>query len=415
MERAAATLLIFGTACGAINIGELPPSAPALVIQRIDDGAPPAEPGRRVSLGQVLRVALMIANRGGTRAEGLVPRLLVRRRDSGAPVGEVAAVPSEPPPQALGPGETAVLPFRVEVRPEASPGEWIVSASIAARQGGVPEAPEPVRRTWVVQRAAALRVLRLETVAGNTALGHTSVSPGCPASVALDIQNVGEASAMVGPANLAFDGPEPGPVANAATWDPAPGIPGGATARATFRVDAPQPLVAGVRQLGRPHLEGVDANSQAPLTVDLAGVQPVVVAMSGARLIAAEITPERQAAHPGQTDVALRVRAVYLPGPRSAAAIERPAVELQFDRGSPSWVVRPAPANPMAVMACEPPPAPCEGALFDFAVDVPADVPVGPVVIRAAVAGIDRLTTGVAVALCGRGEPAAMAVIEIGR
>jgi hypothetical protein len=266
--------------CGAINIGDLPASAAALMLVGIDDGT--AGERRLVSLGQVLRVTLQVTNRSGTRADNVVPRLLLRLRSSGMPV-EATATPVVAP-TSIAPRESVAMVFSVEVPRTAPTGEWVVSARVDADRGGTGEAPQNLWRTWLVQRPAQLRLVRLATIAGDTSLGYTSINPGCPAQIAADVHNAGEAATVVAAASIALEGSEPLLFTSLLGWEPGARIPGGAGARALFRLEARPEVVGGGSFVAGLRLQAADANSGAPAPFAATGVEPLNLLASAARV-----------------------------------------------------------------------------------------------------------------------------------
>lgn len=246
----------------------------------IDDGT--AGERRLVSLGQVLRVTLQVTNRSGTRADNVVPRLLLRLRSSGMPV-EATATPVVAP-TSIAPRESVAMVFSVEVPRTAPTGEWVVSARVDADRGGTGEAPQNLWRTWLVQRPAQLRLVRLATIAGDTSLGYTSINPGCPAQIAADVHNAGEAATVVAAASIALEGSEPLLFTSLLGWEPGARIPGGAGARALFRLEARPEVVGGGSFVAGLRLQAADANSGAPAPFAATGVEPLNLLASAARV-----------------------------------------------------------------------------------------------------------------------------------
>jgi hypothetical protein len=408
MVRGVAIIALFAMGCGAINIGDLPPSAAALSLLGIDDGT--AGDRRLVSLGQVLRVSLEVTNRGGTRADNVVPRLLLRLRSSGTPV-EATATPVGAP-TSIAPRDTVAMIFSVEVPRTAPTGEWVVSARVDADRGGTGEAPQSLWRTWLVQRPAELRLVRLATIAGNTSFGYTSINPGCPVQIAADVHNAGEAAAVVAAAQIGLEGPEPLLSTALVGWEPEARIPGGGGARAFFRLEAKPEVVGGAAFFAGLRLQAADANSEAPAPFAATGVEPVNLVASAARVEVLQMSPTRLEVRPGQTGVALGARAAYFPGPTSAHALERVAVDLHFSRGD-AWRVTPSPENPVSLAACDP--APCEGTGFSFVVDVPAALDPGPLGASLAISALDRIGGATNVVVCGASGLETSSKIEVVR
>jgi hypothetical protein len=165
-------------------------------------------------------------------------------------------------------------------------------------------------------------------------------------------------------------------------------------------------------------LRGTDANSQAPIPEIPPPVEPLQIVASGARLPVVEMLPARAQVRPGDSGIPIRVRVRYLPGSASGPTLERAGAELRIGRPPAPWAVRPAPENPTSILACPPPPNPCEGATFAFSIDVPGTAPPGPVAVSAAVFAFDRQPGGEqAVVVCGASDaenPASVATLEIG-
>jgi hypothetical protein len=403
--------------CGAIDIGDVGPLPPRLEVVRIDDGASGSAGGRSVSIGQTVRVLLEVANRGETDATNLSARLLFRHRDDGSPVDAVTQTEIWEPPGLLAPGHAATFGFAVRVMPSAEPGRWSVGARVdAAPSGGVPDAPEAVRRTWLVQRAAELRVTGVVTSVGDTSLGYTSINPGCAVEISAELRNEGEAAAEVHRAGVAFEGPSLGLETTSAAIAPSATIPGGGTATVTLRVEATPRVTRGSRVAARMFARATDVNSDAPLNLDPHTTPAVDLVASASRLGVAEVSPGRTESRAGDRGIPLRARVVYLPLSPSAVVLRRVAVELRFEPETANLPSQPEAQNPTELTGCPPRSPPCDGAWFGFTVDVPPDLPPGRVGVAAWVTGIDRASGQPDVVVCGGSdpsEPQSMAFIDL--
>jgi hypothetical protein len=406
---------ILGLACGPVNIGTLPQAAePALAVVAIEDGAT-AEP-RPLSLGQEVGVRVVLRNEGGAAATGVATRLLLRA-ESGSAVSEADVQPESAPPSSIGAGDTVRVGFRVRILPGAPRGIWFVTARVDADRGGVPAAAtEPLRRTWLVQRPPSLRVTRFSTAVGNTSLGYTSLNPGCPVVLSAEIENAGEAAALVRDATLGFEGPMPTLVSLSSGVQAGTRIEGRSAVTASFRVESPERILGGSRYTAALRIRAADANSDQPAVVEIAAESPELV-VSGARLAIQAITPERSFVRAGQTGVPVSARVAYFPGERSAPRLDRVSVSVKL--GRPAWPVHAAPENPSTLPACPPPPGLCDGLEWRFTVDVPPGEEPGIVPIGFDVAGLDQ--TGelngpsTPVVVCGGREREGAASLEVVR
>ena len=129
-----------------------------------------------------------------------------------------------------------------------------------------------MQRTWLLQSPARLQVLAIQTVDGNTDLGFTSINPGAPVTLSVQIVNTGDAVVDSLQSHMVFKSggvlKSDGLSATLLGMQPTR-IGHNQTATATYQVTAPENIVSGLEFFAYPLVAGVDINSGLAVETDI--------------------------------------------------------------------------------------------------------------------------------------------------